>query len=178
MHAAEFPLLSLGEFGLLAAQFPLGAGDVHALAGAHADEIGFKPCEGGEDVKNIFPMGSFGSVERRARGAVSRRVPEAGRRWRGHPGQTWPGGRVWARPRCRPGARRPGPGRSRVGRGAGEAVIGVDTIFGDAELQEGLSLGGQVLAVGGAAGVTDAGCGHGGSVRIGSPCAIVTVPFM
>ena len=42
MHAAEFLLLSAGEFGLLAAQFPLDAGDVHALAGAHAAEIGFE----------------------------------------------------------------------------------------------------------------------------------------
>ena len=34
---------------------------------------------------------------------------------------------------------------------AGEAVIGVDAILGDAQLQEGLSLGGQILPVGGTA---------------------------
>ena len=51
MHAAEFPLLSVGQFGLLAAQLPLGAGDGHALAGAHADEIGFELGEGGEDIE-------------------------------------------------------------------------------------------------------------------------------
>ena len=51
MHAAEFPLLSVGQFRLLAAQFPLGAGDGHALAGAHADEIGFELGEGGEDIE-------------------------------------------------------------------------------------------------------------------------------
>ena len=51
MHAAEFPLLSVGQFGLLAAQFPPGAGDGHALAGAHADEIGFELGEGGEDIE-------------------------------------------------------------------------------------------------------------------------------
>ena len=57
-----------------------------------------------------------------------------------------------------------GPGAG----GAGEAVVGVDAILGDAEVQEGLALGVQILAVGGTAGVSDEGCGHGGSVRIGS----------
>ena len=33
MHTAEFPLLSVGQLRLLATQFPLGAGDGHALAG-------------------------------------------------------------------------------------------------------------------------------------------------
>ena len=42
MHAAEFPLLSVRQFGLLASQFSLGAGDGHALAGAHAAEISFE----------------------------------------------------------------------------------------------------------------------------------------
>ena len=50
-----------------------------------------------------------------------------------------------------------GPGAA----GAGESVIGVDAILGDAELQEGLALGVQILAVGGAAGVSDEGCRHG-----------------
>ena len=51
MPAAEFPLRSVGQFGLLAAQFPFGAGDGHALAGAPADEIGFELGEGGEDIE-------------------------------------------------------------------------------------------------------------------------------
>ena len=46
-------------------------------------------------------------------------------------------------------------------------MIGVDAILGDAKLQEGLALGGQILPVGGTAGVSDEGCRHGGSVRIG-----------
>ena len=62
MHAAEFPLLSLGEFGLLAAQFPLGAGDVHALAGAHADEVGFELGEGGEDVEEHLVWRSISTL--------------------------------------------------------------------------------------------------------------------
>ena len=43
MHAAEFPLLSVGQFGLLAAQFLLGAGDGHALKeGLLAEPLTFK----------------------------------------------------------------------------------------------------------------------------------------
>ena len=42
MHAAEFPLLSVRQFGLLASQFPPGAGDGYALAGTHAAEISFE----------------------------------------------------------------------------------------------------------------------------------------
>jgi len=42
VHAAEFPLLSVRQFGLLACQFALGAGDGHALAGEHTAEISFE----------------------------------------------------------------------------------------------------------------------------------------
>ena len=59
---------------------------------------------------------------------------------------------------------RPGAGAVR----AGETVIGVDAILGDAQLQEGLALGGQILPVGGTACVSDECCRHGRSVRIGS----------
>ena len=34
--------------------FPLGAGDGHALAGAHADEIGFEIGEGGEGIEKLL----------------------------------------------------------------------------------------------------------------------------
>ena len=66
MHAAEFPLLSVGEFGLLAAQFPLGASDGHALAGAHAAEIDFELGEGGEDIEEQLSHGIARVVERPA----------------------------------------------------------------------------------------------------------------
>ena len=52
---------------------------------------------------------------------------------------------------------------------AGEAVIDVSAILGDAKLQERLMLGGQILPVGGTAGVSDERCRHGRSVRIGVP---------
>ena len=63
-----------------------------------------------------------------------------------------------------------GEGLVKAGAGAGragEAVIGVDAILGDAQLQERLALGGQVLPVGGTARVSDERCRHGGRVRIG-----------
>ena len=68
MHAAEFPLLSVGQFGLLAELFPFGAGDGHALAGAHADEIGFELGEGGGDVEEHLSHGIARVVERPAEG--------------------------------------------------------------------------------------------------------------
>ena len=68
MHAAEFPLLSVGQFGLLAAQFPSGAGDGHALAGTHSDEIGFELGEGGEDIEEHLSHLIALVVERPAEG--------------------------------------------------------------------------------------------------------------
>ena len=46
-------------------------------------------------------------------------------------------------------------------------MIGVDAILGGAKLQERLALGGQMLPVGGTARVSDEGCRHEESVRIG-----------
>ena len=76
MHAAEFPLLSVGEFGLLAALFPPGAGDGHALAGAHAAEIGFELGEGGEDIEEQFPHGITRVVERLSEGQFHASIPK------------------------------------------------------------------------------------------------------
>ena len=76
MHAAEFPLLSVGQFGLLAAQFPPGAGDGHALAGAHADEIGFELGEGGEDIEEHLAHGIARVVERPAEGQFDAAFPK------------------------------------------------------------------------------------------------------
>ena len=112
MHAAEFPL-SLGQFGRLAAQCPPGAGDGHALAGAHADEIGFELGEGGEDIEEQLSHGIARVVERPAEGqfhvSFPKQVGDGA-----HLGRTLPAGRVSARPACRRRARRRGPGRVRV----------------------------------------------------------------
>jgi hypothetical protein len=45
--------------------------------------------------------------------------------------------------------------------GAGEPVVEVDSIRGDAKAEQELALGGEVLFVGGAAGVANQGRGHG-----------------
>ena len=68
MHAAEFPLLSVGQFGLLAAPFAPGAGDGHALAGANADEIDPELGEGGEDIEEHLADGIVRVVERPVEG--------------------------------------------------------------------------------------------------------------
>ena len=62
----EFSLLSVGEFGPLAAQFPLGAGDGHALAGANADEIGLDLGDGGEGIEEHLSRRVAPVVERPA----------------------------------------------------------------------------------------------------------------
>ena len=90
MHAAELPLLSVGQFGLLAAQFPPGAGDGHALAGAHADEVGFELGEGGEDIEEHLAHGIARVVERPAEGQFHASFPKPvgdGARIRDGPGQ-------------------------------------------------------------------------------------------
>lgn len=50
--------------------------------------------------------------------------------------------------------------------GAGKAMIEVDPLLDDAELAEPVALGGEVLLVGGAAGVADQRSGMAGSVRL------------
>ena len=163
MHAAEFPLLSVGQFGLLAAQFPPGAGDGHALAGAHADEIGFELGEGGEDIEEHLSHRIARVVEGPAEGQFHVSFPKP----------IGDGARIWDGP-CQPVEFRHdqrvafahgGEGLVEAGAGAGragEAVIGVDAILGDAQRQERQALGGQILPVGGTARVSDERCRHGG----------------
>ena len=163
MHAAEFPLLSVGQFGLLATQFPLGEGDGHALAGAHADEVGFELSEGGEDIEEHLSHRIARVVERRAQGQFHSsflKLVGDGARIRDGPGQAVEFGddQGVALAHGGEGLVQAGTGAG----GAGEAVIGVDGFLGDAKLQDRLSLGGQILPVGGTAGVSDEGCRHGG----------------
>ena len=168
MHAAEFPLLSVGQFGLLAAQFPPGAGDGHALAGAHADEIGFELGEGGEDIEEQLSHRIARVVERPAEGQFHASFPKP----------IGDGARIWDGP-CQPvefrhdqrvACAHGGEGLVEAGAGAGgagEAVIGVDAILGDAQLQERLALGRRIRPVGGTAGVSDERCRHGGIAIMG-----------
>lgn len=48
MHPAQLFLLFFRKFRLFPTEFALGAGYGHALAGAHADEVGLEFGEGGE----------------------------------------------------------------------------------------------------------------------------------
>ena len=139
------------SLGCLPRNFPPGAGDGHALAGAHADEIGFELGEGGEDIGEHLSHGIARVVEGPAEGQFHAAFPK----------QVGDGAGIWDGP-CQPVEAGAGAG------GAGEAVIGVAAILGDAQLQERLALGRRILPVGGTAGVSDERCRHGGSVRIGS----------
>ena len=161
MHAAEFPLLTAGQFGLLAAQLPLVAGDSHTLAGAHADEIGLELGEGGEDIEEHLAHGIVRVVERPSEGqfhAAFLKLAGDGAGIRNGPGEAVEFGHdqrvVFAH--GGEGLIQAGPGTA----GAGEAVVGVDAVLGDTQLQECLALGGQVLLVGGAASVSDERCRH------------------
>ena len=66
VHPTELLLLFVGEFWLLAAQLPFGAGDLHAFAGTHTDQVGFKFSEGGQDVEEHLSHGVCRVVDRRA----------------------------------------------------------------------------------------------------------------
>ena len=68
VHAAQLAVLFFGELGFLAAQLALGARDFHAFAGAHADQVGFKLGEGGQDVEEHLSHGVRGVVDRRTQG--------------------------------------------------------------------------------------------------------------
>ena len=169
MHAVEFPLLPVGQFGLLAAQFPFDTGDGHALAGAHADEIGFELGEGGEEIEEQLSHRVARVLERLAEGQFHASFPKLigdGSGIRDGPCQ-----QVEFRHDQRVALAHGGEGLVEAGAGTdrpGEAVIGVDEILGDAQLQERQALGGRILPVGGTTRVSDERCGHGGSVRIGS----------
>jgi hypothetical protein len=51
VHAADLAVLGGLEAGLLAAELPVLAGDVHALAGALADQVGLELGDDGEDLQ-------------------------------------------------------------------------------------------------------------------------------
>ena len=157
------------NLGCLPCNFPLARTMAIALAVAHADEIGFELGEGGEDIEEHLSHRISRVVERPAEGQFHASFPELG--GDGARIQDGPGQSVEFRHDQRVALAHGGEGLVEAGAGAGragEAVIGVDAILGDAKLQERLALGGQILPVGGTALVSDERCRHGGSVRIGS----------
>ena len=50
-HPRQFALLPGGQFRLFTAQLALRAGDGHALAGAHPQQVDLELGEGGQDVE-------------------------------------------------------------------------------------------------------------------------------
>ena len=61
VHAPQLAGLSGGEFRFLAAELALGAGDGHPLAGRMRIRSLSNSAKVARMLKNIFPMGSFGS---------------------------------------------------------------------------------------------------------------------
>jgi len=76
VHAAEFPLLSVRQFGPLATQFSPGSGDGHALAGTHEAEISSELGEGGEDIEKHLSYGIARVVGRPAQGQFHTSFPK------------------------------------------------------------------------------------------------------
>jgi hypothetical protein len=55
VHPTQLLLLFVRELGLLAPQLALGAGHGHALARAHADQVGFEFGKRGQNVEEHLP---------------------------------------------------------------------------------------------------------------------------
>ena len=66
MHAPKLFLLFFREFWLFTAELALSPRDGHAFAGAHADKIGFKFSECGQDVEKHLSHWVGGIVNRRS----------------------------------------------------------------------------------------------------------------
>ena len=151
------------DLGCLPCSFPSARAMAIARAGAHADETGLELGEDGEDIEEHLSHGIARVVERPSEGQFHASFPELvgeGARIRDGPCQP-----VEFRHDQRVALAHDGEGLVEAGAGAGragEAVIGVDAILGDTQLQERLALCGQILPVGGTARVSDECCRHGG----------------
>ena len=156
VHAAEFPLLLLGELRLFAPQLTLGPGDGHPFPRAHSNEIGLELGKGGQDVEKHLAHRVAGVMDISAQGELQplglqliRDMPGIGNRsrqavqLRHHQGVTLA--------HCGHGLIQAGPGAV----GAGQTLAHVDAIRCDAELGECLPLRRQVLLVRGTTGVAD-----------------------
>lgn len=148
--------LGLRQFGLLAAKLALGLGDLHAFAGAGADEVGFEFGDHGQDVEEEFADGVGGVVDGSAEaeldvafGEIFDDVAGVGQGagetvefgdHEGVAGAACGEGLLESRAFAVP---------------SGETVVDVDQVLRDAEGLESGLLGTEVLLVGGDAGVPD-----------------------
>src|SRR6476620_11148464 len=126
-------------------------------------------------LKNIFPIGSAGSIdarpERELDAAHHERVSDgASIRDRARQAIEFGHDERVAGAHGRKRLVETGAGAVR----AGEPAIHVDALGRDAELFKSGPLGGEVLLISGAAGVADQGCGHGDKCTLGLPSVIAS----
>jgi hypothetical protein len=148
--------LALGELGLFAAEPAFGFGDLHAFAGAGADEVRFEFGDHGQDVEEEPSDRVCGVVDGSADaelhvpfGEVFDDVPRV-RQGAGEPvefgddeGVAGPdGGEGFAQSRPFPVS-------------SGQPSVDVDPVFWDSEAGEPVPLSGEILFVGRNAGVAD-----------------------
>lgn len=161
VHLQQFALLEVGELRRLASEFALVPGDLHALAGSQPDEVALEFGEGGEDVEEHPAHGIIGVIDLFAQGEAHAALLQL------------IGDRARIRDRSREAIelrhdkRLAGADRGQclgeagaIAVAAGEAMVSVDAILGHAELDERPALGGEVLLVGRAAGISDERVGH------------------
>src|SRR5690349_22116092 len=146
MHAADLAVLGGLESGLLAAQLAVLAGDGQALAGALADQAGLELGDDGEDLqehpgKRVVPV--VCRPAEREPDAAGRQVIEDVQRVGHGPGEPVQlgDGQGVALPDGGEGLVEAGPGTA----GAGEPLVEVDPVRGNAEGGQGLPLRGEVL---------------------------------
>ena len=156
VHAADLAVLGGGEAGGLAAQPAAGAGDGHALAGALADQGGLELGDDGEDLQEHPGHRVVPVVNRAAEGEPDATVGELGEDGQGVGDGAGEAvelgdGEGVAVAGCGQGLVQAGPGPA----GAGQPLVQVDAVGGDAERGELLALAGQVLTGGTAPGIAD-----------------------
>ena len=164
--------LAFREFGLFAAEPAFGLGDLHAFAGAGADEVGFEFGDHGQDVEEQ-PADRVGRVMDGSTDAQLHfllcqffdDVAGVGQ-GAGEPVEFGDDQGV-AGTDGGEGFTKTGP----VPVGAGEPVVGIDPVFGHTQRGQPVPLGGEVLLVGRDAGVADDVGGHTPTVafRLPSP---------
>jgi hypothetical protein len=150
-------LLPAGEFELLPRSLPFDMAIAMPSRVRSRSRSTSNSANVAKMLKNILPIGSDGSYSVRSSASAT---PRAARqspisRASGEPVELGDDEGVAGPDR--------GQGLVQAGAvavGAGEAVVEVDPLGVDAELEQGLMLGGEVLLVGGAAGVTDPDRGH------------------
>ena len=152
----EVLFLGGGELGLLAAQPALGLGDLHAFPGPRANEVGFELRDHGQHVEQQAADRVCGVVDVPAQAQLDLALGEV---LDDVPG-IWQGAGQAIELGDHQGVPGPAGGQGLVEPGAfavpaREPVVDIDQIIRHAECLESRLLGGEVLLVGGDAGIPD-----------------------